>query len=258
MNGDGGWTNVAGDKVPLKPGDIVYCGPNFWHDHKNEGSTDMVFLDVLDIPLLQYLGVSEWYFNAAEVSGSKDEIHHPVTHSPDFDNSHKSRIQPTARPRFEAEQRKYNEVQHFSFEDTKTLFDSLMNEDGSPFDDLIIQFQNPHTHNPVGPTVDICSQMIRPGVSTSTHRHTWATICMVAEGQGDIVVDGKTVPFKPNDIFVIPGWAWHHWKNSHDTPCIVHSISDYALLERIGFAREQSEEADTGWQPIPFTRITRD
>lgn len=261
LEGDSGWTNVTGDRVYLSPGDIVYCGPNFWHDHKNEGTKDFIFLDVLDIPLLQFLGVSEWYFNYEEVSGSSDDIHHPKVTPEGFDKSHEKYIHPWARPRFDVPSRRYNEIQHFPWTDIRTQLMILSEEKGSPTDGIYLQFQNPHTRNPIGPTVDICSQMIRAGEKTSTHRHSWATICTCVEGSAEIVIDGESHQFTQGDIFVIPGWTWHAWQNTNAEPCFIHSISDYSVMERLGFAREQCKNTsitDTGWQNIPFTRIVKD
>jgi gentisate 1,2-dioxygenase len=256
-----GWTNVEGDRVQLTPGDIAYCGPNFWHDHKNESSEDLIFLDVLDIPLLQYLGVSEWYFNYPEVTGSEDEIHYPTNRPKDFNETHSSYKLSWARPRFEVPSRKYNEVQQFSWLETKQLLLTLKEEEGSLYDDIIIQFQNPNTGNPVGSTVDICSQMIRSGKTTKSHRHTWATICLCVEGAGQIIIDKEEHSFEQWDIFVIPGWTWHAWQNTNETPCFIHTISDFSMMERLGFAREHRDNKnglDSGWQAPPFVRIQRD
>ena len=253
-----GWTNVTGDRVRLEVGDIVYCGPDYWHDHKNEGDSDFIFLDVLDIPLLQYLGVSEWYFNYPEVSGSEDDIHYPKTTPDNFDKDHEKYIHPWARPRFDVPARRYNEIQHFPWVDVRRQLMRLADEKGSATDGIILQFQNPHTRNPIGPTVDIGSQMIRAGEKTASHRHTWATIFTCVEGRTELIVNNETHQIEAGDIFVIPGWAWHAWHNPHQSPCFVHSISDYSVMERLGFAREQNQTGDSSWQPIPFTRIVRD
>jgi gentisate 1,2-dioxygenase len=56
IEGDGGYTAVNGVKAPMAPGDLILT-PNWtWHDHGNEGSAPVTWLDVLDLPLVEKLG----------------------------------------------------------------------------------------------------------------------------------------------------------------------------------------------------------
>ncbi|MBM3465983.1 MAG: cupin domain-containing protein, partial [Armatimonadetes bacterium] len=73
-----GWTTVEGERTSLAPGDVVFTGQFTWHDHGNAGDTDLMFLDVLDIPLLQYLAASVWEFDYERVTGSAENRHHPT------------------------------------------------------------------------------------------------------------------------------------------------------------------------------------
>jgi len=51
----GAYTSVNGERTIMKPGDFVLT-PNWrWHDHGNETSEPMVWLDGLDIPLVLFL-----------------------------------------------------------------------------------------------------------------------------------------------------------------------------------------------------------
>src|SRR5262245_3795214 len=52
VEGDGAYTCVDGEKVSMAPGDLVLTPPMVWHDHGNEGSEPVMWLDGLDIPLL--------------------------------------------------------------------------------------------------------------------------------------------------------------------------------------------------------------
>ncbi len=256
MEGEG-WTSVTGDLAPLHHGDIVHCGPAYWHDHRNEGPGDFLFLDVLDIPLLQYLGVSEWYFTYEDVTGSADDCHYPLR--PEREHM-RAFEQAWAAPGFDLDDpRRYREVGHFPYKDVRPLLDKMSGQRCSETDGVLLRFRNVETGGTVGPTVDICSQLLRPGEKTAEHRHTWATILLCVEGAGRLWLDGEPQDFVRNDVMVIPGWAWHRWENPHGAPCVVHSISDLALLERLGFAREQRRDdqgnvKDTGWPAPPYVR----
>lgn len=252
-----GWSAVTGDRGPMTPGDIIHCGPGFWHDHRNDDTEDFLFLDVLDIPLLQFLGVSEWYFNYEDVTGDPQQVHHPLR--PDRTDMRRFE-QGWAAPGFTPDDpRNYREIAHFPYRDVRPLLERLSDQAGSPTDGALLRFRDVATGGTVGPTVDICSQLLRPGERTTEHRHTWATIFVCVEGNGRIIVDGESRDITVNDVWVVPGWAWHRWENPTGSPCVVHSISDLAVLERLGFAREQLRSddgtiTDTGWPAPPYVR----
>ena len=58
IDGAGSYSTVEGDKVLLERGDLVLTPPWRWHDHGSESSESAVWLDVLDIPLNNYLDAS--------------------------------------------------------------------------------------------------------------------------------------------------------------------------------------------------------
>ena len=55
IEGQGGYTVVNGERVPMYPGDLVLT-PNWsWHDHANDTDAPMIWLDGLDTPLVRML-----------------------------------------------------------------------------------------------------------------------------------------------------------------------------------------------------------
>src|SRR5438046_9204628 len=55
VEGHGAYTAVDGEKTIMNPGDMVLT-PNWtWHDHGNESPEPMVWLDGLDLPLVNQL-----------------------------------------------------------------------------------------------------------------------------------------------------------------------------------------------------------
>ena len=86
-------------------------------------------------------------------------------------------------------------------------------------------------------------------------------VCVAATRAARLTVDGVTQDLALNDVWVVPGWAWHSWENPHGDGCVVHSISDLSVLERLGFAREQKRAADgsvvdSGWPAPPYVRTS--
>src|SRR4030088_1411490 len=58
LEGKGAHTAVDGERTAMEPGDFVITPSMNWHDHSNETSETMFWLDGLDIPLVQFLDAS--------------------------------------------------------------------------------------------------------------------------------------------------------------------------------------------------------
>ena len=56
VEGDGtGYTTVEGEEMHMEPGDLVLTPSWTWHDHYNQGDGNIVWLDVLDVHLMNHL-----------------------------------------------------------------------------------------------------------------------------------------------------------------------------------------------------------
>ncbi len=58
VEGEGAYTTVAGEKCVMSRGDLILTPTGLWHEHGHEGENPVVWLDVLDLPLLYYLEAS--------------------------------------------------------------------------------------------------------------------------------------------------------------------------------------------------------
>ena len=55
--GQGAFTTVDGAKYEMAPGDLILTPSWSWHDHGNESSEAIIWVDGLDSPLVHFLGV---------------------------------------------------------------------------------------------------------------------------------------------------------------------------------------------------------
>ena len=53
VEGEGAWTTVDGEKCPMRRGDLILTPTGLWHEHGHDGDQPVVWLDVLDLPLVQ-------------------------------------------------------------------------------------------------------------------------------------------------------------------------------------------------------------
>lgn len=230
MEGSGGWTSVAGERVDLKPGDIVHTGQFPWHDHGNDGTDDFIFLDILDIPLLFFTGTSAWDFNYESVTGSKENVHQKVSN--------------------ENHVRDPKDFAHLPWAEDRERLIRAKSELGSAYDGLVFEFTKPDG-DPVGTTMSVFSQYVRPGEKTLAHRHTGSTAYICVEGAGRVIIENEVFEFQVNDILVIPSWHWHRFES--ECGVFLHSVNDLSLIDKMSLYREERRLLADGIQISPWT-----
>ncbi|KAH7028761.1 gentisate 1,2-dioxygenase, partial [Microdochium trichocladiopsis] len=57
IEGDSGYTAISGKKMYMGPGDLIITPVWNWHDHGNEGTNNVIWLDGLNIPLFKHIPV---------------------------------------------------------------------------------------------------------------------------------------------------------------------------------------------------------
>src|SRR5579875_403477 len=55
LSDHGGYTTIEGERCRAARGDLILTPHGTWHDHGNDGDTPVVWMDVLDWPLLEFL-----------------------------------------------------------------------------------------------------------------------------------------------------------------------------------------------------------
>src|SRR6266478_1042406 len=58
VEGEGAWTTVNGERCPMSRGDLILTPTGLWHEHGHDGNAPVVWLDVLDLPLVFYMEAS--------------------------------------------------------------------------------------------------------------------------------------------------------------------------------------------------------
>src|SRR4051794_668057 len=95
---------------------------------------------------------------------------------------------------------------------------------------------NPAPGNTYATTRNIVAayQMIQPGETARSHRHTPSALRLVLDAANDVytVVDGKRVDMTPGAVVLTPSWCWHghandgsetaFWLDFLDVPFIRH------------------------------------
>ncbi|MFY9509441.1 MAG: cupin domain-containing protein, partial [Rubrivivax sp.] len=58
VEGEGAWTTVDGEQCTMRRGDLILTPTGLWHEHGHDGDQPVVWLDVLDLPLVYYIEAS--------------------------------------------------------------------------------------------------------------------------------------------------------------------------------------------------------
>lgn len=248
MEGEGGYTVVNGEKASMEVGDFITT-PNWtWHDHGNEGSAPMFWLDGLDIPLVRSLDAV--FFEP--YTTRRQEIVEGVGSS-----THKFGMGVT--PTYLRHQSPSTPLINYRYAQVREVLGELAKSPmGDPSDDVIVEYVNPVTGGHALPTIAAYAQLLRPGFDGQPHRHTTSAVYLVIEGEGHSIINGQRFEWSKNDVIAMPMWAWHSHHNPSGSAAVLLSYTDVPVFESLGLLRKEATTVgELGWDqgsPVHGTR----
>ena len=241
----GGYTNVEGERCECRRGDIIWTPNGTWHDHGNDSDTPVIWIDMLDWPLMEYLDAAWVDLDYPAASHAKSNIQKTV-----HGDGYSSRLYGAGglKPDFGSHRRGSGHnptpMIHFRGTDIREALDGLRDEEGDAYEGIVMQFVNPLTGQPVYPTMDYRAQLLRPGEETRFKRETSSIFVIVMEGEGYSEVGGRRFEWHKNDVMVMPNFLWRRHVNTGERDAILYTVSDAALMRNIGQYRAQGKERD--------------
>ena len=244
LSDKGGYTNVEGERCECRRGDIVFTPNGTWHDHGNDDPDPMIWIDMLDWPLMEYLDcvwVDQNYVDPSH-SNAKSQ---PALHGDGY--SMRMYGHGGMKPVFTSNQRGWGQqatpLFHYKGVEIREALARLKGEDGDPHEGIKMQFVNPVTGGPIFPSLDYCAQLIRPGEELAWKRETSSTFVVVMEGQGFSEIGGQRFDWETNDIMAVPNFLWRRHVNTGKNDAVLYTVSDAALLRAMGQYRSQGKNA---------------
>jgi gentisate 1,2-dioxygenase len=231
VEGESAVTTVEGERVWMRPGDLLLTPSWHWHDHRHEGDEPMVWLDGLDWPLVNSLeaGFFEPYHERLQASVVADDL------------SSRQFIHGQLVPEWEQRQGLNSPIGKYPWVETNAAFEAIGDDaEGSAIDGILLQYTNPWNGGPVMPTIACYMQRLPAGFEGEAHRHTTNTIHHVVHGSGRTIVDGEVLDWAEKDVFAIPTWATHEHVNDSDEDAFIFSYSDAPVMRALGLYREQA------------------
>lgn len=229
IEGHGAYTAVEGERTTMKPGDFILTPSWTFHDHGNRGREPVMWLDGLDVPIV----------NTFDTSFAE---HHPQETQP------VSREEGDALARYGANllPLEYKApslsapVFTYPYERSREALMRLQrNGPVHQCHGIKLQYVNPATGGYPMPTIGAFLQLLPKGFSGKPYRSTDATVYCVAEGSGQSRVGDQTFQWDTHDVFVVPSWA--PLTHSVRDEAVLFSFSDRPAQKALGLWREQEQ-----------------
>jgi gentisate 1,2-dioxygenase len=228
VEGSGAYTAVDGERTTMLPGDFIITPSWTFHDHGNPGSVPVVWMDGLDIRIVELFG--------AQFHEAYPEEVQPVTRSEGaatarFGNG----LAPlAARAPFGRTSPIFNYPYARSRESLELL---SRDQDPDPCHGWKMTFINPLTGGHAMPTIAAFIQLLPTGFASQAYRSTDGTIYSVVEGGGRVTIGSESYEFEPRDTFVVPSWTPLEVETTGET--VLFSFSDRPGQEAMGLWREK-------------------
>jgi gentisate 1,2-dioxygenase len=231
IEGRDAYTAVGGERTSMAPGDFVITPSWAWHDHGNPSDAPMVWLDGLDMHIVNLLDAS---FREAY-----PEPTHPVSRP---EGSAMAESGHNLLPIDQPTGRQTSPIFNYPYARTREALDGLAR--GRAPDSCHghkMKFINPVTGGWAMPTISTAMQLLPEGFKTAPYRSTDGTVFVVVEGTGTSHIGGQRFDWRPHDIFVAPSWTFHEHEAASEA--VIFSYSDRVVQEKLDIFREQRGNA---------------
>jgi gentisate 1,2-dioxygenase len=225
VEGEGGFTVVEGEKLPMSEGDIVLTPGGQWHDHGHQGDEPVIWLDALDLPLLVYLEGSY-----AQEGPLQQRRNRP-------DASEVEYLAAGLRPARAAHTQvsKYP-LMRFPWKRTEAALRALdACSEGSPVE---LDYINPETGAAVLPTIGFAALMLRPRETLRTMMRSTSEVYHVVHGAGEATINGVRTSWCAKDTFTVPVFS-DLTLTAGDAEAFLVRIHDRPLQEKLGYYEER-------------------
>jgi gentisate 1,2-dioxygenase len=200
LEGEGSYTVVDGQRLEMRPNDVLLT-PNWkWHGHGSEAEGMCYWLDCLDAPLVHML--EPMFFES-----------HP-------DEFEKVTSVPNESP--------------FIFPWDKVQI-ALDKEKPDPEG---VYGRRVQLGNPAMTTTGLYMERFEGGKPTAPFRTTANRIYACAEGRGTTIIDGEEFAWQRGDVIAAP--AWRPVEHHPDTDSTLFWMTDQPLMQMLGWLRTET------------------
>lgn len=236
VEGEGVWTNVEGDAVAMRRGDLLLTPSWHFHEHHNPTDHPMAWIDGLDIPLIAQLDAGFFEFGADQLS---------TTATPDHSYGERLWGHPGVRPLTDP-QRTSSPLMAYRWEHTEAALSEQLacERDGVRATvepgHAAVRFTNPVSGGDALPTMRTEMHRVAAGVRTRTVRTAGSAVWQAFSGTGKVAVGDEVFELSTGDLFAVPSWA--PVSIGAESTLDLFRFSDEPVFQALGLARSSTEE----------------
>lgn len=231
LEGESVWTMINGDPLHMAAGDLILTPAWTYHEHHNPSDKGMLWVDVLDLPMVEFLESVFFEEGPSEDVDPKTDpqsISEMLYGGPGLVPAGQTEV-PTGN---------HSPLLAYRWADTDAALRQQMKITGKP--DVTIRFTDPVRGGDVMPTLRCEMRRVAGGATTTPHRQTGSQVATVLHGNGRITIGETEFDVEHGDILAIPSWAWTTIQadpNSGDLD--LFTTSDAPVLEALKLFREE-------------------
>ena len=221
VEGEGAWTLVDGEKCPMRRGDLILTPTGLWHEHGHDGDQPVVWLDVLDLPLVYYMEAS-YHLEGPSQSVKSGQGANAYA---------RGGLVPT--PVFERGDKAYPMLRYPWAEARAAL--QLLAADTSNVEAVQLTYVNPETGGHAQNILGFYALMLRPGQTLRLPVRSPAMVFHVIEGGAQVTVEEQSFTLAEADTCCAPGYSAVSLSNSSaDQPAFIFIADESPLHRKLG------------------------
>jgi gentisate 1,2-dioxygenase len=193
VEGSGAWTTVEGEKCPMSRGDLILTPTGLWHEHGHDGNGPVVWLDVLDLPLMVYLEASY------AIEGQRQAV------QPGHGDRAYARGGLLPTPAFTRSAKPYPMLR-YPWADARAALEALA-ADQPALPMVQLTYVNPETGGDALNILGFHALMLRPGETLALPARSPASVYHVIEGGADVQIGGRQFTLAEADTCCAPGYT---------------------------------------------------
>ena len=232
VEGEGVWTNVEGDAVAMRRGDLLLTPAMHFHEHHNPSDRPMAWIDGLDIPLVSQVDAGFFEEGAETLT---------TTATPHLSINERLWAHPGLRPVGVEPARPASPLLAYRWEHTDAALTAqlALQDEGVRLPlgpgHAAVRFTDPHTAGDALRTMRTEMHRLAPGAATAPRRVAGSSVWQVFTGTGRVSVGEQAWEVGHGDCFAVPSWARLQVRT--DDGLDLFRFGDDPVFEALGLAR---------------------
>jgi gentisate 1,2-dioxygenase len=228
VEGEGAYSTVAGEQCAMARGDLILTPTGLWHEHGHDGDAPVIWLDVLDLPLVYYM----------EASYVEEGALQTVTGDGGAAAYLRGGVVPS--PLFERRDRQYP-ILHYRWVEVREALNALADSEPT-LEAIQVAYINPETGDDCQNILGYSALMLRPGETVELPMRSPAAVFHQIEGGTEVTVAEQRFTLAEGDTCCAPGYSRVRLANrSDDLPAYLFIADESPLHRKLGLYEVRAE-----------------